>query len=859
MLTGVVTDRYTSEAVGNASITLHHKLGGDMLAYGITNSKGQYNIILEGALDSVFVSVSCLGYASQQFYLASRSITKNIALSPEAISINEVSVKADKIWAKRDTINYSVAGFASKQDRTIGDVLKKLPGIDVDKNGAISYGGKAINAFYIEGMNSMDGKYTLATENIPADAVANVQIFENHQKVKMLENSSFSDQAALNLTLREASKYRWIGNARMGAGLPVELWDAKLFLMNISKRNQGVNVFEGNNAGRNIGKQLQTFTIEDMLNENNSSLNNQDLFDVPTISIPMVNDERSLFNKSFLASTNNLWMLGKDWTFRLNINYLKDRVTQNSKVVDTYLFPNDSALVIVDGRSLASEMQTIEATFTLNANTTRFYFNNALKLSGNWSSSVLDGWGSRVNMQKFKTPERAIQNDFRLIKRVGGVNVTFASFNRLSKLPQSLEIRQESFDTVFNGRLNHSLLVQDITHLSLISNSSASFTLMKGKWYLENKLGYKLQYQEYTSGLTPRTPVDGGFSNKWDWTSMRYQATPKLGRSGEKLLIELSLPMSVNMVSFRDNILDQNIYHNKFFFTPELSLRYKISTRLEVSSRVGVDQSIGDPLSMSSGYVLSSYRYINRGHSIITERKSQSYTLGFQYRNPVEALFLSASVYYAPSLSEVGHVQSIRGIYVVSSSVERSNSSNFWIATSRISKAIDLFKSTVALAFSYNSMATTILQNTNLVHYTTQSYTINPRVNARPTSWVDMEYNGQISMSQLQIDFSGNAKQPYLHQVYQQIMLGFTLRESLQVRLKGEHFYNEMLTGNSPSVFFFDMGFRLKLKHVELTADWSNILNKKAYAYSSYGSLNSSSSSYEIRPISIMVGASFKF
>ena len=94
MITGVVTDRSTSEAVGNASITLHQKLGGDMLAYGITNSKGQYAITLEGAMDSVFVSVSCLGYAPQQFYLATKSVTKNIALSPEAISINEVTPPA---------------------------------------------------------------------------------------------------------------------------------------------------------------------------------------------------------------------------------------------------------------------------------------------------------------------------------------------------------------------------------------------------------------------------------------------------------------------------------------------------------------------------------------------------------------------------------------------------------------------------------------------------------------------------------------------------------------------------------------------------------------------------------------------
>ncbi|SDC16027.1 carboxypeptidase-like regulatory domain-containing protein [Williamwhitmania taraxaci] len=856
--TGVVTDKSNGSPVSNASITLHRKLAGDMVAFGITNSQGQYSITLDESLDSVFVCFSCLGYATQQLYVATKVGSRNVALMPEAISINEVSVKADKIWAKRDTINYSVAGFASKSDRTIGDVLKKLPGIDVNKDGAISYGGKPINAFYIEGMDSMDGKYSLATENIPVDAIANVQIFENHQKIKVLENSSFSDRAALNLTLREASKYRWVGSAQLGTGLPVELWDANLFLMNIAKRNQGINLAKSNNAGINIAKQLKVFTLEDFLN-GSSSNSDVDLFDIPTISIPLVNDERFLFNKTFMASSNNLWMLSKDWQLRLNVSCLKDRVAQNSLLVDTYLFPNDSALVVVDDRDLVNEQFYFDAMLTLSANTSKFYFNNALKLTGNWSSSSVDGRGSSVNTQRYKTPSRAIQNDFRVIKRIRGVNVTFASFNRLARLPQSLEVRQESPDTIFNGRLNYLQLVQDITHLSAVSNSSASFTLAKGKWYLENKFGLNLQHQEYTSTLAPAPQVDSEFSNRWDCNYFRYSATPKLGFVSEKFRMELSLPLEVVSMNFNDKVLDKTLNWNTIYFTPKLSVRYKFSTKLELSSSVSQNQSIGDPMELSSGYVLSSYRYINRGHAVVSEQKSQSYTVGFAYRNPVTALFVNAMVSFTPSLSDASYVQSIRGIYVINSAIQRSNSRDFWMASSRISKSVDLFKSTAGVVFSYSSIATTMLQDASPIRYRNHAFTISPKFNARPTSWVELNYNGQITMSQLQIDFANSSKQPYLHQVYQQLSLGFNLWESFQIQVKGEHFYNELIAGNAPVVFFCDLGFRYKLKRVEFTADWNNILNKKTYAYSSYGGLNTASSSYEIRPTNVMFGVSFRF
>ena len=90
--------------------------------------------------------------------------------------LREVVVKSKPIWNKEDTIVYSVNAFKTLGDKSIGDVLKKLPGVEVSASGSVKYQGEAINKFYIEGLDLLEKRYGIATNNVPADAIQNVEI-----------------------------------------------------------------------------------------------------------------------------------------------------------------------------------------------------------------------------------------------------------------------------------------------------------------------------------------------------------------------------------------------------------------------------------------------------------------------------------------------------------------------------------------------------------------------------------------------------------------------------------------------------------------------------------------------------------
>jgi hypothetical protein len=105
--------------------------------------------------------------------------------------------------------------FLTSKDETIKDVIKKLPGIDVDDLGVISYNGKNIRNFYVEGMDLTSGRYNQITDNLDAKAVESIQLLENHpcrQAINTQYTSLQSHTSRINNRGRElliAAKYKF--------------------------------------------------------------------------------------------------------------------------------------------------------------------------------------------------------------------------------------------------------------------------------------------------------------------------------------------------------------------------------------------------------------------------------------------------------------------------------------------------------------------------------------------------------------------------------------------------------------------------------------------------------------------------
>ena len=176
VIDGNVVEAISGKPVAAANVMVKNGFG-RLLGFASSDENGSFSIKLkDGSTENLTISASMLGYRNYSAPLVCDGKRVTISMEDGAIELKEVVVKADQIRENGDTITYNVGSFAQKQDRTIGDVLKRMPGIDVANNGKIQYQGTDINKFYIEGNDLLGGKYGIATNGISHEDIGAVEV-----------------------------------------------------------------------------------------------------------------------------------------------------------------------------------------------------------------------------------------------------------------------------------------------------------------------------------------------------------------------------------------------------------------------------------------------------------------------------------------------------------------------------------------------------------------------------------------------------------------------------------------------------------------------------------------------------------
>lgn len=193
-----------------------------MDSYGITNDKGKFQLTLKPNT-SYMVKVSYLGMKSKEIAISTNTenIVQNIVMDGAGIELEGVEIVREMpVSIKGDTIVYNADSFKSGTEKKLEDVLKKLPGVEVNADGEIEVEGKKVSKLMVEGKDFFDGDTKLGVKNIPADAIDKIQVLRNYNEVgalKGLENDQ--DNVAMNIKLKEGKKNFWFGDATAGIGV----------------------------------------------------------------------------------------------------------------------------------------------------------------------------------------------------------------------------------------------------------------------------------------------------------------------------------------------------------------------------------------------------------------------------------------------------------------------------------------------------------------------------------------------------------------------------------------------------------------------------------------------------------------
>jgi hypothetical protein len=192
-------------------------------SYSITDSKGNYRLTLEQGQEYTF-KVSYLGFDTQNIDIsvdkAPTILVKHIILKESTESLSEVELTYEMpVQIIGDTIVYNTDSFVSGKEKKLEDVLKKLPGIDIDDNGEIEVEGKKVDKVLVEGKEFFDGDSKIATQNIPANAIDKVQVLKNYNEVSGMRGvTNNEDNIALNIKLKTGKNKFWFGEVNAGVG-----------------------------------------------------------------------------------------------------------------------------------------------------------------------------------------------------------------------------------------------------------------------------------------------------------------------------------------------------------------------------------------------------------------------------------------------------------------------------------------------------------------------------------------------------------------------------------------------------------------------------------------------------------------
>ncbi|HBX47105.1 carboxypeptidase-like regulatory domain-containing protein [Limibacterium fermenti] len=845
---GNISDAESKNPVEGAVISIVDE-SNEVLSYGVSDRKGDFMLSVNSQSNTFRLVCRMLGYSDYSLSIENKTQEVLVALNPSAIELKEVTIKATPITIKEDTLAYSVSAFKTAGDRTIGDVLKKMPGIEVKPGGGIAYQGEPINKFYIEGLDLLENKYGIATNNVPVDAVLNVEVIENHQPVQSIKGMISSAQAAINLKLRDDKKARPVGGVRAGGGKSDEWnWLLEVFTLLATKKRQTIAMYKTNNTGLDIGMELneQTLSMQDL--QDPSSGLEKDLLLPSESGNPPIEQERYLFNKTHLASVNNLWKTGADRQFRININYLNDVQHENSSLRSEYFLP-DSTLIVIEDNALKKKQQLFSGTLTYTDNSSSYFLENAFnwKIKQSENHSSVFTYSDSVE-QDFHTPTTSFRNELKYLRKWGDRLWNINSYVSFTNQPEALTVYRDN-----------AISRQNIDLYGFFTRNSSYYSWFWGRSSIRLNALMEASLNTVGTDLVSSLVTDS-LASDFQSTALIFELSPAYTYKTEKSKLELTLPFRYQSIGY-DNKRKSDGTQTTHYFLYNARISYSRTFHPFFSSRIAYHylQNTGDYMDYLDSYTMKNYRNYFISSGVISLRKSHTLSLSLNYKNPLNNLFINAAAAYIPSESNKTAARRFVGEVYINSEILKDNRTNIWMGRFYLGKYFSHIKTNIGLTSDYHSSQLSRFQQDVLYPMEVNTLRTTISGNTKLSDWLTFVYRCNWVETASLIKGSGTSYQSSFTQIGQQFKTYVSLSKKLSFNLQLEHTYNEIGKDTSVDIFLANIAASYKLENVDFDLSWNNLFNKKEYAYSFFNGLETYMYRYAIRPMSVILTASFKY
>lgn len=835
-----------------------------MDSYGITNDKGKFQLTLKPNT-SYSIKISYLGMKSKEITISTQTanIAQNIVMDDVGIELEGVEIVREMpVSIKGDTIVYNADSFKSGTEKKLEDVLKKLPGVEVNADGEIEVEGKKVSKLMVEGKDFFDGDTKLGVKNIPADAIDKIQVLRNYNEVKALKGlENDQDNVAMNIKLKEGKKNFWFGDVTAGIGVAEldsrYIINPKLFYYS---PEYSINLITNFN---NIGELPLTaqdyfkFTggFKNMMKKGGSNFN----VSSNDLGISILRNNRAKEIETKFGATNFAYTITKKW------NISGFGILSTSK---TDLETKSKTTILDSGNEQKRDELTHQKNnlglFKLSSSykpNEKFQFDYDIltKLSkqnedGNLlRESVVSNISALETILTNKRQDpTSVNQDLSLYYTQSDKNIFAFEMQHLYQDENpfyNANLRTQPFDLAgyTSGQNRNDLNQERFVKTNKVDAKLDYYYMVTPKSNINITLGNTFSYQDFNSHIFQI--LDNGTKNDLnDPTNnnqVQYNFNDAFLGFHYKILagkFTLTPGVSVHTYNMKNTQSGTDYSQNFMKVLPDFFALYQIKKSETLTYNFSLSNDFTDINQLASGYVLSDYSSLFRGNRYLENATSQVHSLRYFKYNMFNFENIFANATYTKKVDAIKTKANFEGINQSSSPYNSNLADETFTGMGNYGRSfLKNYKASANATFNwskFNNIQNNILATTESF---SQSYTVRASTNYKNFPNIEFGYNALINK------YSGSTF--YTDKPFARLDYYFLKSFSFVSEYEFYHYYNgDKTVDNEYDFLSASLIYQKKDSKWEYKIAATNLLNTKYLNDDSFSQFSTRVSQYTVQP-----------
>lgn len=706
------------------------------LEFNITDDSGKYELFLKKNKEYT-LQVSYLGYKTKTKKItAGNDSIINFILKEDKNILQEVKINAKlAVSIKKDTITYQTDKFITGEERKLRDILKKLPGVEVDRKGNVFSQGRRITKVLVENKQFFTGDSKLAVNNIPANAVNEIEILDNYNEVAILKGLEDSNDIAMNIKLKENKKKFWFGDVEVGLGVTDrKVIHPSLFYYSPTKSMNFIG--DLNNTG------TKSFTFKDYLDFEGGY---SKILLNPKAYFSKLNDDFSQFltNDNFKNSKHTFG----GFNITTAINDKTDLVGYTIYSKSDNELENKNNNIFINNKGTLNEFriqkQNPNNEFVINKlsldNTqedgTKFKATSFLKYSKNNTENSIETTFNDINNSIFTNLNAESINfrqDIEFYKALTEKQtITFLSNFNYTKGETNMNwlAKKNVFQNLIplKETVNYSLFKDKNTNSQSVSSLLKHYWILGDFIHLYTTLGVDFyndnyatnEYQQLNDNSLNNFDVAGfgndinfKFTNSYIGSNLKFQ----------KGKFTLNPGLFFHNYFRKTNQFDVTKSLNKKYLLPEIILNYDIQRSQKINFRYNLKVRFPSVTKLLSNYTITNFNSIYRGNSDLENELYHQFSMYYYKFSMANKLNYNLSLSYRKTNEGIKNTNTLEGINFISEPLLIKNADESISFNGSVSKNYGNFKLSLNGSNSYSKFLQVL--NSDLQTNSSKSYSL---------------------------------------------------------------------------------------------------------------------------------------